>query len=281
MNELGDAMALTAFASEGTGRLVASTDVATADTEGTSQLLDDTSYDVAATSTAAGVADATEVQLIFTADDVYTFKISDGVRTATVDPTTGVEGGTAGDLDEMLAAINYALDRAGMADSITAAVNGTDNGIVLTQDAGRAINISAFRSDATGSMLVEKANDDTVGVSRFLDDGDGEGAETVSSINIATSTGASAAMEIIDRAIEDVANERAKLGAVSNRLDYTISNLTNVSINTSAAQGRIQDADFAAESTQLAKSQILQQASMAMLAQANASKQGVLSLLQG
>jgi flagellin len=69
--------------------------------------------------------------------------------------------------------------------------------------------------------------------------------------------------------------------AVSNRLDYTISNLTNVSINTSAAQGRIQDADFAAESTQLAKSQILQQASMAMLAQANASKQGVLSLLQG
>ena len=74
---------------------------------------------------------------------------------------------------------------------------------------------------------------------------------------------------------------RSELGAISNRLDHTISNLTNVSINTSAAQSRIQDADFAAESTQLAKAQILQQASMAMLAQANASKQGVLSLLQG
>ncbi|MFM1862680.1 MAG: A-type flagellin, partial [Pseudomonadota bacterium] len=65
-----------------------------------------------------------------------------------------------------------------------------------------------------------------------------------------------------------------------NRLDSTIKNLTNVVTNIQAAQGRIQDADFAAETTNLAKSQILQQAAMAMLAQANASKQGVLSLLQ-
>jgi flagellin len=64
-------------------------------------------------------------------------------------------------------------------------------------------------------------------------------------------------------------------------LDSTVSNLTNISNNLAAGKGRIEDADFAAETTSLAKSQILQQASTAMLAQANASKQNVLSLLQG
>jgi flagellin len=73
----------------------------------------------------------------------------------------------------------------------------------------------------------------------------------------------------------------AALGVVSNRVDSTVSSLTNTVTNTEAARLSIQDADFAAESTSLAKSQILQQASTAMLAQANASKQGVLQLLQG
>jgi len=85
----------------------------------------------------------------------------------------------------------------------------------------------------------------------------------------------------IDTAIETVNIQRSKLGAVSNRLSHTINNLTNISSNLSAAQGGIEDADFAHETTMLAKNQILQQASTAMLAQANASKQNVLSLLQG
>ncbi|MCR9140341.1 MAG: flagellin [Alphaproteobacteria bacterium] len=92
---------------------------------------------------------------------------------------------------------------------------------------------------------------------------------------------AESAIDAIDTAIESVNESRATLGAVSNRLDNTVSNLTNVMINLEAGKGRIEDADFAAESTSLAKSQILQQASTAMLAQANASKQNVLSLLQG
>jgi flagellin len=78
-----------------------------------------------------------------------------------------------------------------------------------------------------------------------------------------------------------VNNSRGALGAYSNRLDSTISNLTNISNETQASAGRITDADFAAETTALSKAQILQQASTAMLAQANASKQNVLSLLQG
>ena len=85
----------------------------------------------------------------------------------------------------------------------------------------------------------------------------------------------------IDAAIQTVNMQRSNLGAVSNRLSHTVNNLTNISTNLSAAQGGIEDADFAHETTMLAKNQILQQASTAMLAQANASKQNVLSLLQG
>ena len=89
------------------------------------------------------------------------------------------------------------------------------------------------------------------------------------------------AITAIDTAIEKVNIQRSKLGAVSNRLSHTVNNLTNISANLSAARGGIEDADFAFETTHLAKNQILQQASTAMLAQANASKQNVLSLLQG
>ena len=84
-----------------------------------------------------------------------------------------------------------------------------------------------------------------------------------------------------DGALSDIASSRSELGAVSNRLNHTVNNLTNISSNLSAAKGGIEDADFALETTNLAKNQILQQASTAMLAQANASKQNVLSLLQG
>jgi len=101
------------------------------------------------------------------------------------------------------------------------------------------------------------------------------------SVDITTAANANTAITAIDAAIETINSQRATLGAVSNRMDSTVSNLTNVVINLEGGRGRIEDADFAAESTSLAKSQILQQASTAMLAQANASKQSVLSLLQG
>ena len=89
------------------------------------------------------------------------------------------------------------------------------------------------------------------------------------------------AVKNIDAAIKLVNTQRSELGAVSNRLSHTVNNLTNISANLSAAKGGIEDADFAHETTNLAKNQILQQASTAMLAQANAAKQNVLSLLQG
>jgi flagellin len=108
-------------------------------------------------------------------------------------------------------------------------------------------------------------------------------ATTTSTTNLDVKTGANSLTAItkIDDAIEEVNIQRSKLGAVSNRLNHTVNNLTNISSNLSAAKGGIEDADFALETTNLAKNQILQQASTAMLAQANASKQNVLSLLQG
>lgn len=84
----------------------------------------------------------------------------------------------------------------------------------------------------------------------------------------------------IDGAIETIDTQRAKFGAVQNRFDNTISNLQNISENVSAARGRIQDTDFAAETANLSKNQILQQAGTAILAQAKQLPQAVLSLLQ-
>jgi flagellin len=100
-------------------------------------------------------------------------------------------------------------------------------------------------------------------------------------LSVTSGSNARDSIVTIDAAIKTVNIQRSELGAVSNRLNHTVNNLTNISSNLSAARGGIEDADFALETTNLAKNQILQQASTAMLAQANASKQNVLSLLQG
>jgi flagellin len=100
-------------------------------------------------------------------------------------------------------------------------------------------------------------------------------------IDVSTSAGAADAMTRIDAALLKINTQRAELGAVSNRMDHTINNLSNVSSNLQSGLSRIQDADFAKVTGDLTKSQIMSQAATAMLAQANASKQGVLSLLQG
>ncbi len=102
----------------------------------------------------------------------------------------------------------------------------------------------------------------------------------VSAVNISTAAGAQAAIATVDAAISAVDTQRASLGAVQNRLSSTISNLGSIIENASAARSRIRDTDFAAETANLAKNQVLQQAGLSILAQANASSQSVLSLLQ-
>ncbi len=102
---------------------------------------------------------------------------------------------------------------------------------------------------------------------------------SVADIDISTQAGAQAAIDVVDVALEQINSQRADLGAINNRLDFTVSNLANVSENTSAARSRIVDADFASETAELSRAQVLQQASQAILAQANARPQQVLSLL--
>jgi flagellin len=100
-------------------------------------------------------------------------------------------------------------------------------------------------------------------------------------ISGATAAGATAAITALDTAIDDVTTARATWGAVQNRFEGVISNLQVSAENLAAARGRIMDADFAAETASLTRAQILQQAGTAMLAQANAAPQNVLTLLRG
>ncbi len=167
-------------------------------------------------------------------------------------------------------------------------------------DAGAPLIITGqVTASSYGAFNVQVAND-SAGFDKTTTDGvvvaDGEffgnadgnatstsnaSLSTVSTVNVSTRSGAESALAIVDGALDKINNQRAKLGALSNRIDHTIGNLQSVSTNTQASQGRIQDADFASETSALVRSQILSQAATAMLAQANASKQTVLTLLQG
>jgi len=104
--------------------------------------------------------------------------------------------------------------------------------------------------------------------------------ETVSAVNISTLSGAQHALSILDSAIDTITNSRANMGAYQNRFEAAISNLETTSTNLQASRSRILDTDYAKETTNLAKSQIVQQAATAMLAQANQSSQSVLALLK-
>jgi flagellin len=109
--------------------------------------------------------------------------------------------------------------------------------------------------------------------------GGGSGS-TMTGLNVLSASAATDALKSIDNALEQVSQSRANLGAVQNRLIATVNNLTNVATNTEASKSRIMDTDYSKETTQLAKSQIIQQAATAMLAQANQAPQMVLSLLK-
>lgn len=104
--------------------------------------------------------------------------------------------------------------------------------------------------------------------------------QTVSSVDLSSQANSQKALSILDAAIDSVTNSRANLGAYQNRFEAAISNLENTTTNLQASRSRILDTDYAKETTNLAKSQIVQQAATAMLAQANQSSQSVLALLK-
>jgi flagellin len=113
-------------------------------------------------------------------------------------------------------------------------------------------------------------------VSDFADDN----GSTLKDVDLSTQTGAASAVDILDSALSQISSSQAKLGAIQNRLQHNIDNLSMASMLTETSRGRIVDADFARETSELSKQQILNQAATSMLAQANQSKQSVLALLQ-
>ena len=175
--------------------------------------------------------------------------------------------------NEFSAATEYGKNRAGM----IAAIEDKLASLSASFE-GHTFTVSAHGTNTTGINIAVATRD---GSATFIENVSVTGAAGSGTITLNSASNAQTAIGLIDTAINSVNSQRASLGAVSNRLDSTVSNLTNISSNLQAGRGRIEDADFAAETTNLAKSQILQQASTAMLAQANASKQNVLSLLQG
>ena len=103
---------------------------------------------------------------------------------------------------------------------------------------------------------------------------------SISGLSVSNTDNATKAITTLDNAITSVDKMRGDLGSLNNRLDYTVTNLSNVVLNTQAARSQIEDANFADETTNLIKGQILAQAATSMLAQANQSKQALLALLQ-
>ena len=161
---------------------------------------------------------------------------------------------------------------------------------------GTLLGTSATVPDPTGSIPLNAANYDTAddsadqafGTAALYYGDDGVAANTNSAagtgneaaINVDTVDAANNAIVQLDRAITGATAERAKLGSYLSRLQYAADNLSNVATNLDQSRSRIQDADYAVETTELARTQIIAQASTAMLAQANQSKQTVLALLQ-
>ncbi|KIQ23911.1 MULTISPECIES: flagellin [Xanthomonas] len=179
-------------------------------------------------------------------------------------------GDTAADVNKKVAAaINDKLDQTGMYASIKA--DGTMQ--IESLKAGQDFtSLSAGTSSAAGI---------TVGAGlTTASAASGSTASTLSSLDISTFSGSQKALEIVDKALTAVNSSRADMGAVQNRFTSTIANLSATSENLSASRSRIRDTDYAKETAELTRTQILQQAGTAMLAQAKSVPQNVLSLLQ-
>ncbi|WAE63816.1 flagellin [Stutzerimonas sp. R40042] len=177
---------------------------------------------------------------------------------------TNFAGNATGDQSVVATALDYEGKATTSTFTITetSAAAATAVGVVRTTSSG-AFSITADTADVTGAIGTETS-----------------ALKAISSVNISTQGGAQSAIAIIDSALASIDSQRADLGAVQNRFDNTIANLQSISENVSAARGRIQDTDFAAETANLSKNQILQQAGTAILAQAKQLPQAVLSLLQ-
>jgi Flagellin and related hook-associated proteins len=227
------------------------------------------------------------------ADTVFGATPTSTTGTATVadNPNTkfaiAVDGGTAKEI----------TIKEGTYDSLEALADNINQQIAADADLKGKVRTTVdngqlqFVRSETGAgksvTLTEVTNNDGLSNLGFTTGATAEGVDakadensSVERIDISTVEGAQAAIATLDAALAEVDTTRANMGAVQNRFESTISNLQNVAENTTASRGRIMDTDFAAETANLSKNQILQQAGTAILAQAKQLPQAVLSLLQ-
>jgi len=211
-------------------------------------------------------------------DDVVSTINSSGIQgiVATADNTTGrliLTSQSGGDISIFTTVGDVFNDTAGVIVNTNGATQFSQGSITLTGEAGKDVSV-------TSNANSEAAKDSALSKLGLIDFG-GSASAIGTGLSVLTVKNSENTIKRIDSALKQVSESRAQLGAVQNRLGSTISNLANVSQNLSASKSRIVDADFAAETSKLSKAQILQQAGTAMLSQANASTQNVLSLLQG
>jgi flagellin len=233
------------------------------------------------------------------------FSLNGGGTATTINATIP----TGGNLGTVVTAVNQVSGRTG----VTATLNAAGTALTFSQADGKDIVVENFTNSAGGTATFTGSNTTaatlTSGgtdssrasgtVSFFADAGFtvasdaansvvtaaantavGSTAADLTSVDISTTTGANTAIGIVDAALSQVNKARAQLGAVQNRFGNTIANLQTSSENLSSARSRIRDADFASETASLTRGQILQQAGTAILAQANALPNNVLSLLR-
>jgi len=213
-----------------------------------------TTYQESFVATGGGLAE------FFDAGNSSTFSFEVNGHTFSVD---GV-----GSLEDVVGQINARSNDTG----VRANLDKTNTEIIFSSQFGEDFDV-AINADLDGDTV----DDVTLTQSGTV------AANTISlnNTNISTPEGADLAMISVDYAIDQINSFRAELGAVQNRFESTIANLATTSENLSASNSRIRDADFAAESAELARTQVLQQAGLSVLAQANARPQQVLQLLQG
>ena len=186
---------------------------------------------------------------------------------------TAVDNGTG---------INFvAADGRNVVHSFTQATGTFTAALVGTAAAGTNRSTVSLTTASTAGITLSGANEANAGFTNNQTQAAALTGVSLSNLSVTTVGGATSALSTIDSALVTINASRAQLGAMQNRFTSTISNLQTASENMSASRSRIQDADFAAETAAMTRGQILQQAGTAILAQANASSNSVMSLLRG
>jgi flagellin len=225
----------------------------------------------------AGGTTANNVSVTLTKSGVtgspITFSANDAGTPPVGTPITATTGTAKKTVNDRLAELINA--NSNLKDVVRASVD-TDNNLVLTAvtpgSAGEFTVAANSPAAATTAPGVASAADSTTNPARLGD---------FSTSSISTPSAAMASISKVEAALNEISNQRASIGAGINRLTYASDNLSNISQNTSESRSRILDTDYAQATTELARTQIIQQASTAVLAQANAQPQSVLKLLQG